>query len=66
VPIEPAVAEGGDEGRPVALEGDGPAAREFRRIARTLIDEVVPPADLAGCSARLVGAMDAALAAAGR
>ena len=66
VPIEPAVAEGGDEGRPVALDGDGPAAQEFRRIARILIDEIVPPADLAGCSARLVGAMDAALAAAGR
>ncbi|MHB1139974.1 MAG: P-loop NTPase, partial [Microthrixaceae bacterium] len=66
VPIEPAVAEGGDEGRPVALEGEGPAAHEFRRIARALIDEVVPPADLAGCSARLMGAMDAALSAAGR
>jgi len=63
IPIEPAVAEGGDEGRPVALDGQGPAAAEFRRIARTLIDEVVPPADLAGCSARLMGAMDAALAA---
>ena len=63
IPIEPAVAEGGDEGRPIAL-GEGPAADEFRRIARVMIDEVVPPADLAGCSARLLGAMDAALAAA--
>ncbi len=63
VPIEPAVAEGGDEGRPISL-GEGPAAEEFRRIARLLVDEVVPPADLASCSARLLGAMDAALAAA--
>jgi ATP-binding protein involved in chromosome partitioning len=63
VPIEPAVAEGGDNGRPIAL-GVGPAADEFRRIARSLIDEIVPPADLAGCSARMLGAMDAALAAA--
>lgn len=63
VPIEPAVAEGGDSGRPVAL-GDGPASAAFRSIADDLVDEVVPPADLAGCSARLMGAMDAALAAA--
>jgi ATP-binding protein involved in chromosome partitioning len=64
VPIEPAVADGGDHGRPISL-GVGPAADEFRRIARVLIDEIVPPADLAGCSARMLGAMDAALAAAG-
>jgi ATP-binding protein involved in chromosome partitioning len=63
IPIEPAVSEGGDLGTPIAL-GEGPAAEAFRAIARTLIDEVVPPADLAGCSARLMGAMDAALAAA--
>lgn len=63
IPIEPAVAEGGDAGTPVSL-GTGPAADAFRAVARTLIDEVVPPADLAGCSARLLGAVDAALAAA--
>jgi ATP-binding protein involved in chromosome partitioning len=63
IPIEAAVAEGGDHGRPIAL-GEGPAAEAFRDIARLLLDEVVPPADLAGCSARLMGAVDAALAAA--
>jgi ATP-binding protein involved in chromosome partitioning len=63
IPIEPAVAEGGDAGRPVAL-GEGPAADAFRAIARTIVDELVPPADLAGCSARLLGAVDAALEAA--
>jgi ATP-binding protein involved in chromosome partitioning len=63
IPIEPGVSEGGDSGHPVAL-GDGPAAEAFRAVARTLIDEVVPPADLAGCSARLLGAVSAALDAA--
>jgi ATP-binding protein involved in chromosome partitioning len=63
IPIEAAVADGGDHGRPVAL-GEGPAAESFRAIARTLVDEVVPPADLAGCSARLLGAVSAALEAA--
>lgn len=61
IPIEPAVAEGGDTGSPVAL-GEGPAAESFRAIARSLIEEIVPPADLAGCSARLLGAVEAALA----
>ena len=63
IPIEAAVADGGDHGHPIAL-GEGPAADAFRAIARTLIDEVVPPADLAGCSARMLGAMAAALDAA--
>jgi ATP-binding protein involved in chromosome partitioning len=63
IPIEAAVADGGDHGHPISL-GDGPAAEAFRSIARVMIDEVVPPADLAGCSARLLGAVDAALAAA--
>jgi len=63
IPIEAAVAEGGDHGRPISL-GVGPAADAFRAIARTLIDDIVPPADLAGCSARLMGAVTAALDAA--
>ncbi|HTN99827.1 MAG TPA: Mrp/NBP35 family ATP-binding protein [Microthrixaceae bacterium] len=52
IPIEPAVAEGGDHGSPVVL-GDGPASDEFHRIAKLMIDELVPPAEMAGCSARI-------------
>jgi ATP-binding protein involved in chromosome partitioning len=59
VPIEPAVAAGGDAGVPVAL-GEGPAAEAFRAIAQQLVDEYVPPVEMAGCSARM---LDAALAA---
>jgi ATP-binding protein involved in chromosome partitioning len=59
VPIEPAVAAGGDLGAPVALT-DGPAADAFRAIADKLVDEFVPPVEMAGCSARM---LDAALAA---
>ena len=40
--------------------GDSPAAQVFRDIADRLVTEAVPPAELAGCSARM---MDAALAA---
>ena len=60
IPIENAVAAGGDIGEPAVL-GEGPAADAFREIAERLITEAVPPAEFAGCSARMVIA--AALAA---
>jgi ATP-binding protein involved in chromosome partitioning len=68
VPLEPAVAAGGDAGRPVALAeaGDGgPAAAEFEAIAARL-HEVVPPhvtagVDMSGCTARLLSAVSVAL-----
>ena len=61
IPIEAAVAEGGDSGRPVAL-GDGRAAEAFRDIARRLTTDIAPPVDMAGCSVRLLDAVGAALA----
>jgi len=61
VPIEPTVAAGGDAGMPVALAGSGRAADEFRAIARRIVDEVAPPANMAGCSARMLQMVAAAL-----
>jgi ATP-binding protein involved in chromosome partitioning len=61
IPLEPAVATGGDTGRPVAIDGTGLAAAEFRAIARKIIDEVAPPVNMAGCSARLLSMVGAAL-----
>jgi ATP-binding protein involved in chromosome partitioning len=55
VPIEPAVAAGGDIGEPVAL-GEGPAAEAFRAIAARIVEEAVPPVEMAGCSARMLEA----------
>jgi ATP-binding protein involved in chromosome partitioning len=63
VPIENAVSEGGDIGEPVVL-GEGPAAEAFRAIAERIVTEAVPPAELAGCSARMLDAAFAALDAA--
>ncbi len=65
VPLEPAVAAGNDAGAPVALDGDGPAAQVFRSIAQRIATEIAPPRtddeiDMAGCSARLLGAVAAA------
>ena len=52
VPIENAVAQGSDEGEPVAIAGDGDAARAFNAIARTILDTAVPVGEMGGCSAR--------------
>lgn len=60
IPIEPAVAAGGDGGTPVAL-ASGEAAGAFRAIAAAIVDEHVPPAAMAGCSARMLEAALAAL-----
>lgn len=52
IPIEHAVAAGGDAGEPVVLSGQGAAAAEFSRIARKIIDETPAFEDMTGCSAR--------------
>jgi len=53
VPIEPAVAAGGDAGEPVSLGGKGAAADALRAIARMIVTETVPPVQMADCSARV-------------
>jgi ATP-binding protein involved in chromosome partitioning len=58
IPMEPSVSIEGDTGEPVAL-GTGPAAEAFRELARVVVEEAVPQADMAGCSARM---LDAAIA----
>jgi ATP-binding protein involved in chromosome partitioning len=63
IPLEPAVSAGGDDGSPVVL-GEGPAAEAFRSIADRIVEEAVPLAEMAGCSARMFDAMNAALDAA--
>jgi ATP-binding protein involved in chromosome partitioning len=65
VPIEPEVATGNDSGEPVALHGTSAAAEAFRQIATRIATEVAPPieldqVDMAGCSARLLSAVEAA------
>lgn len=62
VPIDDAVAPGGDEGAPVVLEeAPGPAGAALRAIADRLLEEV-PPVDMASCTARIFEAAEEALA----
>jgi ATP-binding protein involved in chromosome partitioning len=64
IPIEPGVAAGGDVGRPAAREHpDTPAGRAVHMLARRLVEELVPPPEMAGCTARIFAAAEANLAA---
>jgi ATP-binding protein involved in chromosome partitioning len=59
VPIEPAVSSDGDAGRPVVLaHPDAPAARALRAIADRIVDELLPPVEMAGCTARMLELID--------
>ncbi|HEX5096632.1 MAG TPA: P-loop NTPase [Acidimicrobiia bacterium] len=54
IPIEPMVSDGGDRGRPVVLEHpDTPAARAFSEIADAIVTSLLPPVEMAGCTARM-------------
>ena len=62
VPIDGAVAPGGDEGAPVVLEdAPGPAGDALRTIADRLLEEI-PPVDMTSCTARIFEAAEEALA----
>ena len=60
IPIDAAVTHGGDSGAPVVL-GEGPAATALREVAERIVEEAVPPTAMAGCSARMLESVVAAL-----
>lgn len=70
VPLDRAIVDGGDTGEPAVFHpGAGPDA--LRAIANLLLNELIPPVDMSGCSTRIIDqalanleAMDAAEAAA--
>jgi ATP-binding protein involved in chromosome partitioning len=64
VPFDPAVAAGGDSGRPAVL-GKGLVAAAFGSIVERIVSEVIPPVDMSGCTARMLEAMEAAAGPAG-
>ena len=52
IPIEPAVAAGGDNGEPLVLTSSSEAARVFSAIAARIIADTPEVEEMAGCSAR--------------
>jgi ATP-binding protein involved in chromosome partitioning len=64
IPLEPGVAAGGDTGSPLALsEPQSPAGQAFHLLAHRLATEIMPPVEMAGCTARIFAAANANLAA---
>jgi ATP-binding protein involved in chromosome partitioning len=60
VPIDPAMAEAGDSGRPVAL-GTGVLADAFDALATAVVNTIAPVVETAGCTARLLENVERAL-----
>jgi len=54
IPLEPEVSEGGDTGQPVALSApESPAGAAFHALAQRIVEELLPPVEMAGCTARI-------------
>ena len=60
VPLHPDMAAAGDAGAPVAL-GTGPLAAAFDALATAIADDIAPVVETAGCTARLLERVEAAL-----
>jgi ATP-binding protein involved in chromosome partitioning len=65
IPLEPEVSLGGDAGAPVAWTApDSVAGRAFHELAARIVAELLPPIEMAGCTARVFELAAANLAAA--
>ena len=58
IPLEPKLSAGSDAGTPVVTSSpETPAAREIQQMADRIVDELLPPVEMAGCSARMFEAL---------
>jgi ATP-binding protein involved in chromosome partitioning len=63
IPIDAEVSSGGDTGSPVALRAPAePAGTEFHALAARIVDELLPPIEMAGCTARMLELVEQAVA----
>jgi ATP-binding protein involved in chromosome partitioning len=62
VPLEPAVSAANDAGTPLTVAAPGSAAgNAFAAVAARIAEELLPPVDMAGCTARMLAAVESAL-----
>jgi len=59
IPLDPAVASGGDSGLPAMAGGE--ASDAFAGLAERIVVEAVPPVEMSSCTARLFDQVQAAL-----
>jgi ATP-binding protein involved in chromosome partitioning len=61
IPLEPAVSAGSDAGTPVVMSApDSPAAAALVAVADRIVDELLPPIGMEGCTARMLEALNSA------
>ena len=65
IPLEPAVAQGGDRGEPVALDPTTPAGAAFAQLVEAVLERCPVP-EMATCTARVLQALEEAGRAMGR
>jgi ATP-binding protein involved in chromosome partitioning len=58
IPLEPAVARGGDSGEPAALDQDSEAGKAFSNLVAAIIERC-PVVQMTSCSARVLEALGA-------
>ncbi len=64
VPLEPAVSAANDAGRPLSVAApDSGAGAVFALAAQRIAEELLPPIDMTGCTARVLTAVETALGA---
>jgi ATP-binding protein involved in chromosome partitioning len=62
VPLEPEVSAANDAGRPLSVAApESGAGAAFAAAADRIADELLPPVDMAGCTARMLATVEAAL-----
>ena len=62
IPLEPAISAANDAGTPLATAApDSAAGATFAAIAARIVDDLLPPLDMEGCTARVLAAVTAAL-----
>jgi ATP-binding protein involved in chromosome partitioning len=62
VPLEPEVSAANDAGRPLSVAApESKAGAAFAAAADRIADELLPPVDMAGCTARMLATVEAAL-----
>ncbi|HZU72088.1 MAG TPA: P-loop NTPase [Acidimicrobiales bacterium] len=64
VPLDPAVAAGGDAGRPVVTDPDlagSPVRVAFEGVAERVVTEALPLVEVSGCTARMLERIEDAL-----
>jgi hypothetical protein len=65
VPLEPEVSAANDAGQPLSVVApDSAAGRAFAAIAERISSELLPPVDMAGCTARMLAGVEEKLGAA--